>query len=150
MTTQTVVWSPDTCAPNEPSCIIELSYDDTTSLDTRTYTPTNIYRQCSIHQGLGNITQIHSVVSEENQRKNNALQNIIDNAPTQLQDQLFTVQNNGRILKKGVEYVFDITGTPPNRVVNVTFTGVTLTPQQKTAAQNFLNNRFGTGKVVIT
>ena len=150
MTTQTVIWSPDTCAPNEPSCVIELSYDDTTPLDTRTHTPTNILRTCSTHQGLGNITQIHNVVSEENQRKNNALQTILDNAPTQLQDQLYTVQGAGRVLKKGIDYVFDITGTPPNRVVNVTFNGVTLTSQQKTAAQTFLNNRFGANKVIIT
>ena len=37
----------------------------------------------------------------------------------------------------------------PNRVMTLTVTGITLTQQKKTTAQNFLNTKFGIGKVTI-
>lgn len=145
MTTLIVNWSLDTCP-----CFISSSYDDTTPLDTRTYTVVSI-NPCQFHAGLGNDQTIRDIALEENQRKNNAIQNILDNVPTSLQDKLYTLMQDGitRIIKKGVSITFTLTGTAPNRVLNLTITGATLTNAQKNNAQTFLDNRFGTGKVVI-
>jgi len=141
MAIHTLTWSLDTCA-----CQIELTYDDTTPLDTRTYTPSNYINVCSFHSGISDINTRHSTVVEENQRKNNARQTVLDNAPTTIID---TMPDGTKQLKRGISIDFTVTGTAPNRVVTLTVTGINLTNQQKNNIQNFLDNRFGAGKVIL-
>jgi hypothetical protein len=52
-------------------------------------------------------------------------------------------------LKNNITYDFSWSGTAPDRVLNISFTGITLTNQQKNTIRTVLNNRFGIGKVNV-
>jgi len=139
MTIQTTRWSPDTC-----SCVLEYTWDDTQTEATRTHTLSNIINKCSAHNPLTN-SNIYSSILDENPRKNQSLQLCLDNGPTALFDTI----NGSRQLKATISYSFSWSGTAPNRVLTISFTGITLTSQQKNTIQTALNTRFGSGKVLI-
>lgn len=143
MTIQTTRWSPDTCG-----CTYEYEWDDAIPPETRTHSLSKVVTACPLHSGIADDPTKYNTVVEENQRKNNTLQVVVDNAPSTLYD----LQPDGttRVLKKGITYNWSITGTAPNRTLSVSFTGITLTTAQKNAIQTFLNNRFGVGKVIIS
>lgn len=141
MTIQQLRWSLDTCP-----CIIVISYDDTTPLDTRTYTLVQYERVCQFHNGISDIPTRQATIQEENSRKNNAYQLILDHAPASMLD---TLPNGTTQLKKGIDIIHTVQGTAPNRTFTLTVTGVTLTANQINTAQNFLDNRFGAGKVTV-
>jgi hypothetical protein len=64
MTIQYITWSPDTCG-----CQIQLSYDDTTDLITRTYTPTALIQVCANHEVLADDIQTrHDAINTEKMR----------------------------------------------------------------------------------
>ena len=139
MTIKTTRYSPDTC-----QCVLEYTWDDTLSETNRTHTLSNYVNKCSAHASLSN-TDGWNAVFEENPRKNIARQLSLDNGPTSLYD---TVDGT-RQLKSTITYNFSWSGVAPNRVLTISFTGVSLTTQQKNTIQTALNNRFGIGKVVI-
>jgi hypothetical protein len=138
MTIQTTRWSPDTCP-----CVIEYSWDDTLSEANRIHTLSTISK-CPTHQALSDNTA-YSTVLDENPRKNIAHQLVLDNGPATLSDLI----NGTRQLKAGIVLGFSWSGTVPNRVLTISYTGITLTTNQKNSIQTFLNNRFGSGKVLI-
>ena len=141
MTINTTRWSPDTC-----DCVIEYTWDDSLPNDQIVLTPTNIINVCPFHTAFATSpANLYAVLTEENPRKNIAIQNILDNGPTSL----FDVVGSNRYLKKGITINFSWTGTAPNRVVHLTIGGVTLTNNQRNTVQNALNTRFGTGKVIL-
>lgn len=140
MTLRTTRWSPDTC-----DCIIDQSWDDSLPQDQIVTTLSNIVNKCSFHSILATNTGVWDSVMDENPRKNNTLQHILDNGPNTLYD----LQGTSRILKQTVNYNFSWSGTAPNRILTVSFTGVTLTNTQKNSIQTFLNTKFGTNKVII-
>jgi hypothetical protein len=89
---------------------------------------------------------VYNTVLEENRRKNIALQVALTNGPVGL----YNIHTDGtRLLKETITYVWSWTGTAPNRVLRISFTGITLTSAQKTTIQNAENTRFGTGKVTV-
>lgn len=135
------IWHLDTC-----DCQIIISYDDTTPLDTRTYSLVNYQRTCAIHQDINDIPTRHATIVEENTRKNQAYQLIIDHAPASM---LQTLPNGTTDLKKGIDISYTVQGIAPNRTFTLIVTGITLTTNQISTAQNFLDNRFGTGKVTM-
>lgn len=136
-------WSPDTC-----SCILEYSWDDTTSEDTRTHTPTAIVQRCTAHQNLPDTNTHFNGVADENRLKNFSLDEILQNAPSTAWYDI-DPQSGQRVFKNGVIIDYSFSGTTPNRILTLNISGVTLTNQQKNTLQQRLNNRFGTGKVVI-
>lgn len=141
MTIQTTRWSPDTC-----DCIIEYQWDDTELADTRTHTLGNYIRKCVAHASLASDTTRYQTVTEENPRKNLTYQGMLDNGPASLYD----IQQDGtRTLKNGITFSWTWSGTAPNRLLTISYTGVTLTGAQKNTAQTWLNNRFGAGKVIL-
>ena len=125
-------WQPDTC-----ECIIDYNEDGTLS---------KVVKACDAHDG-DTEDKIFQNVKEENPRKNNSLKEILDNAPPGL----FEVDPDSgtRVFKKGINVDFQWTGVKPNRTLNLTVKGTTLTPTQINAVQAKLNNKFGTGKVTI-
>jgi hypothetical protein len=139
MTINTTRWSPDTC-----SCVVEYSWDSEAPPENRTHELTSI-QKCPVHSSLSD-SEAYAVLTEENPRKNNTLQSALDNGPTALYD---INPDGARVLKQNITYNFSWSGTVPNRVLTISFTGINLTTQQKNAIQNFLNNKFGSGKVVI-
>lgn len=127
-------WSPDTC-----DCIIEYDND---------FVLVRIIRQCEFHAAMSQATDvdIYNSVKEENPRKNKALQEILDRGPSSLYD----IQTDGtRSFKNGINVSWTWSGTAPDRVLNISITGVTLTANQKNNIRSFLDNKFGQGKVVI-
>lgn len=134
-------WSPDTCG-----CIIEYSWDSTQPESTRTHTLDNFINVCSFHQGLADDPTRWNTVLEENPRKNLTYQGILDNSPTA---NLYDIVNGTRQLKAGITFNFSWSGTAPNRVLTISYTGITLTTQQKNSIQTWLNSNFGVGKVII-
>ncbi len=133
-------WSPDTC-----DCVIEYSWDSTQPESTRVHNLSTIVSKCPAHSSLSD-SQVYSIVLEENPRKNQALQNILDNSPT---TSLYDIVSGNRQLKQTLGFNFSWSGTAPNRVLTVSFTGISLTTNQKNTLQTFLNTKFGVGKVLI-
>lgn len=142
MTIQTTRYSPDTC-----DCVIDYNWDDSLPLANRVHTLSTFIKVCSAHQSLGNDTARWNAVFDENPRKNQGLQHILDNSPT---NALYDIAANGqRQLKPALGLVVSFSGTAPDRVLTLSFTGITLTQTQKNTIQSALNTRFGAGKVLI-
>lgn len=144
MVIKTTRWSPDTCG-----CVIDYTWDDTTDLDTRVHTVSNIVTKCPAHQTLATKEQVYDAVYEkENKRKNGVLSASLDNTPEGL---LYELDARGqKLLKHGITYEFNFTGSAPNRILNIKFNGVTLTNQQKTAVQNKVDQLYGSGNVIVS
>ena len=141
MTIKTTRYSPDTCA-----CVIDYTWDDTTTEDQRVHTLSNYVNKCAAHSSLATDQQRWNAVFEENPRKNLALQHILNNSPTTA---LYDIVDGARQLKNSIALNFSWSGVAPNRVLTLSFTGISLTTNQKNSVQTFLNNRFGAGKVLI-
>lgn len=142
MTINTNRWTLDTC-----SCIVDISFDDTQPPDTRAHNLSNYVRRCSFHNVQANDTDRYNSITEENPRKNNARQHIIDNAPVAFVD---TNATTGlKTLKPGLSIDFSVAGTPPNRIFTMIFRGVTLTQAQINNVQTKLDSRFGAGRVIF-
>jgi len=130
-------WTPDTCA--NPPCIFQYTDDGNATL-------TNTVRKCSRHSAQSD-SAAYTNVKEENQRKNISYQFVLDNSPTTA---LFDTQPDGtKTLKNGITFSWSWSGTPPNTVLTITYTGISLTTTQKNTIQSALNTRFGSGKVLI-
>lgn len=143
MTVNTTRWSPDTC-----KCILEYTWDDSISESSRTHTMSAIVQRCSAHTILANDITVYNTVTEENPRKNISLDEILQNAPnTNWYD--LDPDSGVRVFKKNIIINWTWSGTAPNRVLTLTFTGITITTAQKNTLQSRLDTRFGTGKVVI-
>ena len=139
MTLNRTRWSPDTCG-----CVIEYEWDDSVPEDQRTHSLSNVVSKCPAHAALTDNNTFSSVL-DENPRKNNALNHVLDNAPTAL----FDVINGARQLKESINFSFSWSGIAPDRVLTISFTGITLTTNQRNAIQAALTNRFGFGKVLL-
>lgn len=142
MTIRTTRWSPDTC-----KCVLEYTWDDTQSENTRTHNISNVVSKCPVHQTLNTNTDIWNVIMEENPRKNNAFKHFLDRAPTSIYD--LDIDGVTRKLKGNISVDFNWSGTVPNRVLTITVTGTTLNNSQRNGIQNFLNNQFGAGRVIL-
>lgn len=90
-------------------------------------------------------SNIYDIVNEENTRLSNAVQLSIDALPADLSQ----TGVSGGTFKKGISVIFTYSGTAPNRILTVTFTGITLASGKRNTIQNGLNTRFGVGKVVL-
>jgi hypothetical protein len=139
MATKITRYSPDTC-----SCVIEYSWDDTLSETNRVHTLSTYVNKCSAHTSLNN-TQAWNAVFEENPRKNLSLGECLANGPSALFDTI----DGTRQLKNGISFNWSWSGTAPDRVLTISFTGISLTTNQKNTIQTFLNNKFGANKVII-
>jgi hypothetical protein len=132
-------WEPDTC-----SCKVIQSKDtvtNITSLDTYSNT-------CSFHSSISNSSTRYSTFLAENQRKNNTLRLALVNLSAQLAG---TDPVSGAIsLKQGIIFNWSFSGTGETRVLDISFSGITLTAQQKTTLQTFCNTNFGSGKAVVS
>jgi len=132
-------WKLDTC-----DCIM-ITQEGATENDF----PTLVQAEsiCPIHNVLADETSVFNTLKDENPRRNKAFQHLLDNGPAALVN---TDPDTGvKVLKPGISIDSSFTGTPPDRVVILTLTGITLTTNQKNTAQTFLNNRFGAGKVTL-
>jgi hypothetical protein len=144
MVLKTTRWSPDTC-----DCILEYEWDDAVPNDQIVINYKNTVKQCSNHTHLtgNNKRDTYDAVNEENKRKNGTVAELI----TRLQSDFGEADpSTGAItLKKGINVSWTWSGTAPNRVMTMTVTGITLTTNKLNQAKNFLDTRFGVGKVIL-
>ena len=136
-------WSPDTCG-----CVIDYAWDDAVPENQRTVSFNNIVTKCPAHTILTTNNDVWTAINDENPRKNVARQLLLDNAPNTIYD-IIDVSNGTRDFKSGISLNWIWSGTAPNRVLNLTVTGATLTNAQKNTIRNILNTRFGAGKIVL-
>ncbi len=141
MTIKTTRWTLDTC-----ECIIEYTWDDSTSESTRTHTLDNYITKCPAHSILATDTDRWNTILSENPRKGGSLQICMDNVST-----LTTINEDGQVvLKPTIKFNFSWTGTAPNRVLNISFSGIALSDSIKNNLQTLIDNKFGVGKVVLS
>ena len=143
MTIQTTRWSPDTCG-----CVFDYEWDDTQPQDTRVHTFKQVAKECASHAHLtGNSKKdMYDSSVEENKRKNGTIGELLDKAAADFGE---ATEDGGVTLKKGINVTWTWSGTSPNRVMTFTVTGITLTTQKKNTVQNFINTKFGAGKVIF-
>ena len=144
MTIQTTTWSPDSC-----NCTIRYRWDDA---DPNYQVQIDfIKKSCDHHKNLlPNAPVTFACVLDENRKMNSSLQYAMENAPSKLADQF--VSDSGTVylqLKGGIVFNYRFDGIAPNRVLYISFLGVNLTQNEKNTIQTKLNERFGTGIVVI-
>ena len=143
MTIQTTIWSPSVCG-----CKIYYTWDDTVPEASRTHTAQdNRTVKCSFHANLPDANGAYMAVLDECVKYAETKQMIIDNSPSTVYD---LTPENKKILKSGIEIVGFYTGTYPNRVLNLSYSGTTLTTNQRNSVQNKLNTTYGAGKVILT
>jgi len=140
MVIKTTRYSPDTC-----ECIIEYVWDDSLTETNRTHTLSNYINRCAAHSILPTDQDRWNVVFDENPKKSRSLESVLANAPTSMYDTIDGV----RRLKSGIKFDFFWTGDAPNRVLNISFSGINLTTNQRNTIKNVLDNRFGVGKVIL-
>src|SRR5215217_5866543 len=105
-------WSPDTC-----QCVLEYSWDDTQSENTRTHTPTTIVSKCPAHATIADTNTHFNVIMDENPRKNQSLDEILQNAPS---TSWYDINADGtRAFKNGVTANWTWSGTAPNRILTL-------------------------------
>ena len=139
MTIRTTLWSPDTC-----TCQVSYTWDDTISEATRTHSFASAVRKCSAHNAQTD-ANCYTTLMDENPRKNIALQVCLDNGPSTLYD----LSGTTRTLKSTITYNYSWSGTAPNRLLTISFIGISLTTTQKSTIQTAINTRLGSGKVTI-
>jgi len=145
VTIKTTRWAPDTC-----QCVLEYSWDDTVAEDQRTHTPTTVVQRCTAHQTLPNTAEaVFNTIMDENPRKNKALYEILMNAPSTSWYDIIDSVSGARQFKNNIVINWTWSGTAPNRVITITFTGISLTNAQRNTLQTRLNTLFGTGKVIL-
>lgn len=103
-------------------------------------------KKCNAHQTISNDQTLFNILFEENGRKNESWQMILDNAPSTIYE--FDVEGT-KIFKTGIVVSWSFTGTPPNRVLTLTITGISLTGAQKNSIQTKLDQRFGISNIII-
>lgn len=144
MVLKTTRWSADTC-----DCIFDYTWDDSVPNDQIIINFKTTIQQCSNHIHLtgNNKKDTYDSVNEENKRKNGSIGELLDKAAADFGE--LDPNSGSMVLKKGITLTWDWSGVAPNRVMTLTVSGITLSAQKKTAAQNFLNNKFGVGKVIF-
>ena len=138
MTLKTTRWSPDTC-----TCSVDYSWDDSLGDSERIHNLSKVIQRCPAHQALSDDDTFSSLM-DENPRKNISLAHCLEHGPPALFDTI----DGTKQLKGNLSFNRSWSGTAPNRILTISFTGINLTTQQKNGLQTALNARFG-GKVLI-
>lgn len=130
---KTTRWSPDTC-----DCIIEYQWNTDQPEESREHTASAIVRKCEAHQSASDPSEILSTISDENQRKNIAIQRIIDGVPEVAQDALDASGSTIKELRsdKKVNWSFD-----ENRNLVLDLEGFTQSEKTKAQAEISKENR---------
>ena len=124
------IWKAATCGTTQNdrvSCIIDLN--------TESFIVT-----CPAHNilSLANRERLNALENENKRGWGNVQQEILAAAP-----------NQAPSILDQINITWQWTGTAPNRVLNVTVTGISLNTPQKQNVQNKLDNRFGAGNVIV-
>lgn len=82
-------WSPDTCG-----CVIDYEWDDTQAEDVRVHTAVRTVKRCLAHQADTDVALHYSKALEENQRKNKALQKLLESCPKSMKRETKIVGSN--------------------------------------------------------
>lgn len=131
-------WKPDTC-----ECHIEEVYSGNTIVGGG-----QVLYKCPNHTSIPDNELYDVLLNKENRPKNRIQSQLMTSFPT-----LFTETDvvSGTVMwKRGISFNWAWSGTANNRVITITTPGVTLSRQQREAAQSWCDTNIGVGKVVIT
>lgn len=133
---KTTRWKPDTCG-----CVIHYQWDSEATPETRTF---SVVEQipCPAHAGLPDMQAQYDAVCGENGRKNQFLAGALEGI-SQLRE---TTADGAVVLKNGVSFNWS---WDQSRVLHVSFSGISLSAQQRNTLQTIADNRFGPGNVVV-
>lgn len=137
-------WKPDTC-----DCVIEYSWDDSIAAEDREHNLHNIVDSCEDHSDVTDEELFQSVV-EENSLKNEAVNMIVDNFPSQTKDILDSDGNpiGKKIMQSATpETEVVLADDGENRIVNIS--PPRMSDDEKAQYQEILDNKFGSGKVKV-
>jgi hypothetical protein len=137
-----VTWSPDTCG-----CQFMLTYE-TEEPSPRQFTLKELVKTCPEHAVVANNEQKLTNVFDENKRKTRVHTALRELAESELTTVVQTDDGTTRRVLRENLVSFDFTGTPPNRVLNITI-NANITAQRKAQLQAAINSRIGAGKVVL-
>lgn len=142
MAIQTITWSSDSCG-----CVIQ--FDSDTSVTPPIVSNFQQISICPAHATLTGTTdqKVQNIRNENARGPSNTFSDIIAASGTELTQ---TLADGSKEFKGGVTAIWSWSGTAPDRVLNITITGASLTQNQKSSIQNKLNTRFGAGNVVVT
>lgn len=132
-------WSPDTCG-----CSFDFEPDD---INHNNQIHLGVITTCSAHSGLSG-EQLHQVVLKENQSKNKIHGQLL--AIPEL-TQLVS-QSDGSIVTKfkpGIDFEPIWSGKDDSRVLNIMVIGYSLTAQNKSDIQSFIDTKLDSKKVSI-
>jgi len=127
-------WSPDTC-----ECVIDYEWDDSVPQNLRTHSISKVIKKCSLHQIVPTEEDNFNVVTDENQRKNKVMGDIVDNLPA-----LTKLDENGnKLLKDGViQWYYD-----SDRVLHII--APTLSAIEKKDIEGLSDSKYDVGKVKV-
>ena len=137
MVVKQIGYESDTCG-----CIIIWDYDDS----AKTFSLNSYIKTCVPHQNLLDNNNRYSIMIADNNRKNLVLGRAVSNISG------FTAVNSEKgtiTLRDDITFNWEFSGSGDTRVLTISFTGITITIQQKTSLQNIADSTFGVGKVII-
>lgn len=140
MAIKTTRWRPDTCA-----CIVEFTWDDTSSEDNRAHTFDRAVSICPEHQGIPD-TDVYEALLAENQAKNRTLGAIMT-AYARLT--MTAIQPDGSmqtIWKPGSAPTWRLVGTQRTRRVEIAIRGLTALEKAQMQA---LADSDSPGRIVV-
>lgn len=135
-------WRPDTCG-----CDIEYEWDDALPLESRTLSYHATRKTCAEHAGLSGVA-LYTAIVDNNQRKNRVHGYLLEDNDLA---ENFTAEDGQVYLrfKQGIGFGWQWTGADNDRVLEITVFGISLTIPQRNKIQNWLDNNFGAGKVIL-
>ena len=144
MVIKTTRWTVSTCG-----CIIDYTWDDSVPVEDRVHEYSQTVYKCENHKNVSDKDH-QSVLLLENNSKNLAMGWLLENVPDFSQLKTAPDGNINTVIKDGVTFDYEFTGSDYDRVLSVSVSGLALTIIQKTALQSFCDVSFGDSKVLVS
>lgn len=132
------LWRPDTCG-----CCVEEIYNGTEIVGMGA-----VITKCEKHASVPDHALYNVILNKENRPKNQVERFLVGMEGEDLG--LGELDASGSyVFRNGMGFNWQFLGEGENRTLQISVFGKTLTQQQKTRAQTWLDNKFGAGKVTL-
>ena len=138
-------WKPDTC-----NCVIEQTHDPQNPAHGVQFS--KVIEKCIAHQNVPD-DQLNGVIyansDSDQKRKNLLMKELLGNTALKLSETVTIDGNTIQRFKTGIDYNWSFQGLDKDRVLNISLTGITLSPTIKAIIQSYCDTTFGVGKINI-